>query len=186
MKQIFLYFIFTFFILGIPLSAFAGEKATDAQEKVESQLEDELGYFREESQAEIMVMTDSRHEHKLSESSSAISVITKEENHYFVDRSGGWLKGADVTAVTGDGRVIGGDMLKPERLTAYEAGIRIEPNKRLSLDVEYFQNYVKDTIGYQLFYENTQTGGRLRHGRYGCLQRIERPLFCETLGVEPA
>lgn len=83
-----------------------------------------------------------------------------DENHYFVDQSGGWLKGSDVTAVAGNGTVIDGDILKPERLTAYEAGIRFEPNKRLSLDVEYFQNYVKDTIGYEVFYENTQTGER--------------------------
>ncbi|MCR4293743.1 MAG: TonB-dependent receptor [Candidatus Kuenenia sp.] len=79
------------------------------------------------------------------------------ENFYYATQSGGWLKGADVTAITENGEVITGDTLNPEKLTAYEAGIRFEPNKKLSLNLEYFQNYIKDIIGYEVFYENTQT-----------------------------
>ncbi len=83
-----------------------------------------------------------------------------DESYYYLSGADGWLKGANVTAITGDGEVITGDNLKPEKLTAYEAGLRFEPNKKLSLNLEYFQNYVKDTLGYELFYENPQTGER--------------------------
>lgn len=83
-----------------------------------------------------------------------------DENCYYLNNYGGWFKGSNVTATTGNGQVITGSSLEPEKLTAYEAGLRFEPNKKLSLDLEYFQNYVKDTIGYELFYENPQTGER--------------------------
>ena len=91
MKQKLLLFLAVCWFFLLPLPAFSGEETAnvveeDAGTQIEekkpgTELEEELSYLREESQKEIMVITASRYEQKLSESPSAISVITKEEIH---------------------------------------------------------------------------------------------------------
>lgn len=83
-----------------------------------------------------------------------------DENHFFVNWADGWFKGAAVSATTENGNTITGNGLKAEKLTAYEAGLRFVPNKKFSLNLEYFQNYIDDTIEFKVHYENSQTGER--------------------------
>src|SRR3989304_4728691 len=79
MNHRYLILIAVFCFLCAPFPVFSQETGANMEETAESGIEDELYYLREESHAEIMVFTGLRYEHKLSESPSAISVITKEE-----------------------------------------------------------------------------------------------------------
>lgn len=83
-----------------------------------------------------------------------------DSNFYFVAWPGGWFKGAAVTAVTEDGRTIQGELLDPEKLTAYEIGIRFnsENNPFFNfLNIELFRNKVKNMIGFETYSSNNQS-----------------------------
>jgi len=70
-----------------------------------------------------------------------------DENYYFVRFPGGWFKGTQIDATTEDGRQIAGVSSKPEKLTAYEAGLRIHPNERTYFDIGLFRNTMKNNLG---------------------------------------
>jgi iron complex outermembrane receptor protein len=74
-----------------------------------------------------------------------------DENFYLVTWPGGWFKGAGVDAVTESGRTIEGELLEPEHLVAYEAGLRLTPDQSTLIDIEAFQHKVRDIIGYTVF-----------------------------------
>jgi outer membrane receptor protein involved in Fe transport len=75
-----------------------------------------------------------------------------DEGHYFVRFPGGWLKGSQIEATTEDGRVISGVAPKPEKLTAYEAGLRVHPDERTYIDFEVYQNTIKSNLGLVVFH----------------------------------
>lgn len=70
-----------------------------------------------------------------------------DENYYFVRFPGGWLKGSLVSAQTEDGSLIEGVTSKPERLTAYEAGLRFLSGENFYVDIEVFRNEVRNNLG---------------------------------------
>ncbi|MBT4140684.1 MAG: TonB-dependent receptor [Candidatus Latescibacteria bacterium] len=70
-----------------------------------------------------------------------------DESYYFVRFPGGWLKGSQVSATTENGNAIGGVAPGPEKLTAYEVGLRLHPDERTYIDVETFRNTIKSNLG---------------------------------------
>ena len=80
-----------------------------------------------------------------------------DENFYFVTWPGGWFKGANIGEVTESGQVIEANLLEPEKMTAYEAGIRITPSGSELIVVETFYNEVEDNIGYTVYESSDST-----------------------------
>lgn len=77
-----------------------------------------------------------------------------DESYYFVRFPGGWFKGSQVTATTENGNTVEGVAPDPEKLTAYEAGLRIHPDERTYIDVETFRNTIKSNLGVVVLYAN--------------------------------
>jgi iron complex outermembrane recepter protein len=75
-----------------------------------------------------------------------------DENYYFVRFPNGWLKGSQLTATAEDGSTIEGVTPDPEKLTAYEAGLRIHPDERTYVDVEVFRNTIKSNLGVVVYH----------------------------------
>ncbi|GAB4170177.1 MAG: ligand-gated channel protein [Calditrichia bacterium] len=75
-----------------------------------------------------------------------------DENFYFVRiGSAGWFKGAKVSATTADGTPINGDYAKPEKMEAFELGLRWQIADGFLVDVESFSQKIKDIIGYKIY-----------------------------------
>jgi len=70
-----------------------------------------------------------------------------DESHYFVRFPGGWLKGSQIDATTEVGTLVPGEKPDPEKLTAYEVGLRLHPDARTYVDFEVFQNTIKRNLG---------------------------------------
>ena len=69
---------------------------------------------------------------------------------YFVEfgpPNTGWFKGGAITQTTNNsGKVIEGKSLKPEKLRAYELGLRWQPNDNHMINVEYYYNEITDIL----------------------------------------
>ena len=78
-----------------------------------------------------------------------------DENYYFVkfgQQNTGWFKGGAITQTTNNtGEIIAGKSLKPEKLTAYELGIRWQPDAKNLLGIEYYHNKITNIIGYNVY-----------------------------------
>ncbi len=81
-----------------------------------------------------------------------------DENFYYVSWPTGWFKGHAIDEVTENGVSLKGSNLGPEKLQAYEIGLRWEPASDRIFSLEYFHNRVEDIIGYSVYYSNNDTG----------------------------
>ncbi len=89
-----------------------------------------------------------------------------DENYYYVAWPGGWFKGSAIGAVTEGGETIDGKLLEPERLLAYEAGMRLTPGEATLIDIEGFRHEVENNVGY-IVYESTDESLNLGFGNTG-------------------